>query len=306
MDAKKIIEKDLLMRKIYEYFSKHPKSKSVIIRANIMGSGKTSWKVVREGKRFNVTEVRTSKAKFFVEAPVGGQAPAQGSQPPLGMQNQTPKNSVQAKQANIQQFAQLDLPTKLAQLSTGMMLNYDTAINTLAQIVKEKSQDLVQFRRALESGINAAPLDANQKRLVSNILGILTSISNESTLMSSKQIKGKPLLKEEEEDSKKKDQQVEDPDASNPSETSLETGSEEDQASDSPTLPKFRSEEQMVLTKSLTGQTIKAADIDLRPEGGILSLDLVSTETPAQLKWFNNGKVVYVYKGRPYLIKKDI
>lgn len=71
-------------------------------------------------------------------------------------------------------------------------------------------------------------------------------------------------------------------------------------------LPKFRTEEQIVLTKSLTGQTIKAADIELKPEGGVLSLDLVSTDSPAQIKWFNNGKVVFIYKNRPYLIKKEI
>jgi hypothetical protein len=298
MEARKVIEKDLLMKKIVEYFSKSPKRKSVIIKSNL-GSGKTTWKVTKEGKVFNVVEVKTSKERFIIEAPVGGQAPSVDASAMPAQTTQQPRNSVQARQANIQQFSQLDLPTKLAQLSTGMMLNYDTAINTLAAIVKEKSQDLVQFRRALESGINAAPLDANQKRLVGNILGILTSISNESTLMSSKQVKGAMLR--EAEDTKKKDQA---PEVSNPLDTSLETSAEDD-TSIPDVLPKHRSEEQMLLTKSLTGQTIKAADIDMRPEGGILTLDLVSTESPAELKWFNNGKVVYTFKDRPYVIKKQ-
>lgn len=218
MDNNKIIQNDLLKRKIFEYFSKYPKAKSVIIKTDLFGTGKISWKVIKEKKGYAITEVKTAKQKLFLEAPVGGQSPAPGTQQPPQM----PQNSVQAKQANVQQFAQLDLQTKLAQLATGMMLNYDTTINTLAQIVKDKSQDLVQFRRALESGINAAPLDANQKRLVGNVLGILTSISNESTLMSSKQIKGKPLLKEEDENSKKKDND-ETPETSDPQDANLET-----------------------------------------------------------------------------------
>jgi hypothetical protein len=294
MEANKVIEKDLLIRKINEYFLQHPKAKSVIIKTELMGLGKTSWKVTKEGKRYNVLEVKTSKTKFILEAPVGGQAPAAAA---LGaaQPQQQPQNTVQAKQANIQQFAQLDIQTKLAQLSTGMMLTYDTAVNTLSQIVKDKSQDLVQFRRALESGINAAPLDANQKRLVGNILGILTSISNEAGLMSHRDHRGRPLLKEAEGEA---------PEESSPVTASMETSGEE-QTSNVTALPKFRTEEQMLLTKSLTGQTIKAADIEIKPGGGILTLDLVSVENPVKLKWFNNGKVVYDFKNRPYLIKKE-
>lgn len=301
MEAGRVIQKELLLRKVSEYFSRNPKAESVIVHTKLMGPGKTSWKVVKEGKNFSITEVKTSKEIFIMEAPVGGQQAATQQGDPQAMQ---PKNSVQAKQANIQQFAQLDLPTKIAQLSTGMMLNYDTAVNTLAQVVKDKSQDLVQFRRALESGINAAPLDANQKRLVGNILGILTSISNESTLMSSRQIKGRPLLKEAEEEPKKKDSQEEEPEVSNPKDTSLETSSDS-QESNVAMLPKFRTEEQMLLTKSLTGQTIKAADIELKPGGGVLTLDLVGVTSPVKLAWLNNGKVIYNFKGRPYVVKKE-
>lgn len=305
MEANKVIQKKLLLRKVSEYFSKNPKAESVVIHTKLMGPGNTSWKVIREGKKYNITEVKTSKEIFIMEAPVSGQVTATDSQ--VSSPAMQPRNSVQARQANVQQFAQQDIATKIAQLSSGMMLNYDTAINTLAQIVKDKSQDLVQFRRALESGINAAPLDANQKRLVGNILGILTSISNESTLMSSKQIKGKPHLKEAD-DSKKKDQpeeeKPEEPEVSNPGESSLETGADS-QDSDVAMLPKFRTEEQMLLTKSLTGQTIKAADIELKPGGGVLTLDLVGVTSPVKLAWLNNGKVVYNFKGRPYVIKKE-
>lgn len=115
MNANETMQKSLLKKKIVEYFSLNPKTRSVIIKTDLLGKGMTSWKVVREGDRFNVTEVATTKSKFIIEAPVGGQLPAAGSQvAALGQ----PQNSVQAKQANIQQFAQLDLPTKLAQMST--------------------------------------------------------------------------------------------------------------------------------------------------------------------------------------------
>jgi len=66
MNPKEIVKKDLLRRKINEYFSKNPNSNSVIIRADV-GDMKTHWKVVKEGKDFNIIEVNTNTKKFIFE-----------------------------------------------------------------------------------------------------------------------------------------------------------------------------------------------------------------------------------------------
>lgn len=44
------IKRALLERKIKEYFSKHPKSKSVVIKTDL-GEGKTVWRVTKEASR---------------------------------------------------------------------------------------------------------------------------------------------------------------------------------------------------------------------------------------------------------------
>jgi len=67
MNAKEIVKKDLLRRKINEYFSKHPKSKSFIIRSDA-GDSMHFWKVKKEGKRYNITEVKTKTEKYIFEA----------------------------------------------------------------------------------------------------------------------------------------------------------------------------------------------------------------------------------------------
>lgn len=67
-----IVKKDLLRRKINEYFSKNPSAKMVIIKADV-GGNKTHWKVTKEGKSFKVVEVNTVKEEYIFEAPAAAQ-----------------------------------------------------------------------------------------------------------------------------------------------------------------------------------------------------------------------------------------
>lgn len=240
----------------------------------------------------NVPTTSIQKTSLKKEEPVGGQRPAV----PLGtQQTQVPQGSVQARKANTAQFSQFDLETKLSQLP--LMLNYDTAISTLSDIVKDKSQDLVRLRKVLESEVNSSPLDAEQKKLLGNLLGVLTSVANQRTQMSSKKKSGFRLKEESELDPKKKDQ---DPNVDVEEEPGLETSSEDETAE----APINKSEEALAFSRNLKGHTIKTADIEVKPDGGLITLDLASVSTPVEIAWNKEGKVVFSFKGRPYFIKK--
>lgn len=65
-NAKEVIKKDLLRRKIKEFFSKNPNSKTIIVQAGT-GNTKTLWKVSKQKKGFNIVEVNTVKDKYIFE-----------------------------------------------------------------------------------------------------------------------------------------------------------------------------------------------------------------------------------------------
>lgn len=67
MDSKNIVKKDVLFRKIQEYFSKNPKKQSAIFHSDL--GENTYWSVKREGKSYRITEVITKRESFVVEAP---------------------------------------------------------------------------------------------------------------------------------------------------------------------------------------------------------------------------------------------
>lgn len=248
------IKKDLLRRKINEYFSKNPQRQSVIIRANIGDSSKTIWRVVREGKRYNITEVITVKENFLFEDPA---------------------------------FNSLNLQSKLTQLATGQSLNYDTAISAMVDIVKDRKQDFIQLRNAIQAGMNSSNLDVNQKKLLANLLNILDSMQKNRSVVSSGKKKQKSLS-----ENKKKILEADE----------NETAEMEPPSDTNAT--KQKSEEEMVLINSLKGQTIKSSDIELQPGGGTLTLDLVSVLSPVKLHWNNEGRVVFDFKNRPYVLRK--
>lgn len=65
-----------------------------------------------------------------------------------------------------------------------------------------------------------------------------------------------------------------------------------------------KSMEQDVLEKRLGGQTIRQASIEMKSDGGALVLDLLTTSMPARIEWDNGGKIVFMFKDRPYVIRK--
>lgn len=67
MNNKQIVKNRVLVRKISEYFQKHPEKDSVVLNANL-GESKLFWKAVREGhNKFKITEVNTSTSNFMFE-----------------------------------------------------------------------------------------------------------------------------------------------------------------------------------------------------------------------------------------------
>lgn len=59
-----------------------------------------------------------------------------------------------------------------------------------------------------------------------------------------------------------------------------------------------------ILAKRFAGQTIRTASLDVKKNGGVLHLDLVGTKSPAKLEWKANGKVVFTFKERSYILHK--
>lgn len=66
-DAENIIKKDLLRKKLTEFFAKNKDRNSVIVSTNI-GSNKTLWKATKlANKKIHVIEVNSSKEKYFFQ-----------------------------------------------------------------------------------------------------------------------------------------------------------------------------------------------------------------------------------------------
>lgn len=61
---------------------------------------------------------------------------------------------------------------------------------------------------------------------------------------------------------------------------------------------------QKVFSQRLAGQTIRNATVKLKPDGGELDIELVGSKIPAKLSWENSGKVSFVFKNRPYALRR--
>ncbi len=62
MDSKKLVKKEILLKKIQEYFAKNPSKNSAIFKAE--AGGNVYWKVQKGKKGFAVTEVSTAKSSY--------------------------------------------------------------------------------------------------------------------------------------------------------------------------------------------------------------------------------------------------
>lgn len=304
MNKKNVVKKDLLRRKIQEYFSKNPKAKSVIVKADV-GEAKTLWKVVREGvSSFRVVEVNTKREEFMLESGIAVVKEASVEFSNL---------SRQFVQAMTPPFDHVKLASTLKAVESSIGKIVDP---------KEKNEAGAMLG-ALTNMVDATTAGGGSKVQMQKTSTV--GARPASTLQSSgKKNPGKVVKEaESEKDSKKKDDKSDsepkktkpkpksepeptdklDPSAEPEGDEGLESSADLEEPQDE--LPTRQpSSEEMVVSKALTGQTIKAANIQLTPEGGEFTLDLVSAAVPAKLEWSRSGKVIFHVNGRPYVLNK--
>lgn len=287
MNKNEMIKKDLLRRKIQEYFTKNPKAKSFIVKADA-GSARTLWKVVREGKKFNVVEINTERQEFVFESGISVVQEAS-----IDFSNLS-KAFVQA----------VSPPFDHARLSQALK----TANMVIAKIVDPKEKDQVGSMIGVLTNLvdsTTAGGGSGVQRVAS------TSMSMQN---SSKKILGKVIKEEDEKNDDKEKKSVKKKESEKTATQKLDPskkpitsdieipGNNEESEDDLPT--RQPTSEEMVVAKTLTGQSIKAANVKITPDGGELELDLISSSAPSKLKWWNDGKVVFYANGRPYIINR--
>lgn len=174
--------------------------------------------------------------------------------------------------------------------------------------------------------------DPQEKSNVATMIGVLTNLVDsttnqmsrgKTTISSGKNIKGRQLREGTKEDDqneipshKKKEKAavdlnkmlpgeddkdpegVEDPHVDNTSDSELPPSQDMDGA-------KEISPEQKIISDKLGGQSIEDASLEFATDAVSVKLQLVGMKNPAILQIFKSGKVKFIYKGRPYLVKKD-
>jgi len=293
-----------LRRKIHEYFSKNPTAKSVVVKADV-GDAKTLWKVVREGTSFKVIEVNTKREEFIIES---GIAVVQEA-------------SVEFSSLSRQFVQAMTPPFDHSKLSSVLR----TANTSIQKIVDPKERtEAGAMIGALTNMVDATTAGGGSKiQMKSASTTAAPGAKPVSTLSQGIKRPGKVVKEDAAKDSKKKDDKSDsEPKKTKPKAKSEPTATDKIEPTEEPEddvgletnadmeepqdeLPvKQQSSEEMVVSKSLTGQTIKAANIQLTPDGGEFTLDLVSAAVPAKLQWSKSGKVVFYVNGRPYVLNR--
>lgn len=146
-----------------------------------------------------------------------------------------------------------------------------------------------------------APLPKTTTQTMTQTSGLPTR-----SLTTGKTVSGKVVKEADEDKPKKKD--IDEPSSIEPESDEDNQGLEtnaDDTEQEPDMLEPQKSEELTFFDETLKGQTIKASDLKLDVNGGILTLQLVSQNTPFELEWHNSGKVLFKNKGRPYILKND-
>jgi hypothetical protein len=325
-----LFKKNFLMKKVESYFKENPKSNSVLINCNL-DNKKTLWKVIKENNTFKVTEINSTKSVFILEAGTQsyikqydnpektgiGVAPVTPTPPPnSGRQGVDPAymgnaaNNQQRDQSfNAMQKMQTWLPKNGAgqfqqtlhttkDLSKTLNLMYDDMLKTYQNNEQEILGILnntyfdgagvsVKSRQDLLSPTNRAKIAAHLKAVYPDIgkTPFIERVLKENPIQQPVAQSVTPVAAG---DQKKNGN----------SDSYLSPDSEPEK------IEKQKSEEEMMIGKNLSGQTIKDAIFELNASGGLLTLDLVNTTIPAKLEWHNNGSVVFTFKDRNYTLRR--
>jgi hypothetical protein len=277
MNKETIFEKGILAKKIKEHFTKYPSATSVIVKSK-QNDGKKYWKVTKEGKNFKIVEIKTIKEEYVLEMDV-------------------PKPKKKLNEVS-SQFATISKVFSDAIVT----MDHTKLSNALRQIQPLMGQLSDPKEKEQAGAINGTlTMAVNSTTKQGSTVQVPIQRTAPTQLTTGKSNKGKSI-KEADEAPKKKD--PEEPSSINPPEEDdgLETVDGEDVSNPEEVTPE-KSEELTLFDETLKGQTIKASDLQLDVNGGVLSLQLVSSSAPFELEWHNDGKVLFRNKGRPYILK---
>jgi len=175
-----------------------------------------------------------------------------------------------------------------------LLYTYNQLAHQMDDTSKKAIKDLLSSIGISEKDFNAA--SSGQY----STFGTATGASTFRPLSNSIQ-RESVIVEDEKSDEKSKDEEEpkdkpEDKLADKPEEEPKEKESEQE---DVPSQ-RMPTEEEGVLNKALSGQTIKEAHVEFSPNGGSLTLLFVNSNIPFILQWDNSGKVGFSTKGRPY------
>lgn len=322
--VEKFIRKNALKTKIESHFKKHPKSKTLLVTSSV-GGNKVLWKVQREGKKYKITEVTSTKSEYVLEAPMGapGSPGALGGGPaPVASPAQPGQMGVkQAQGQNLNAFKSQDLSGQMSMLQSGVVpVTGQTLSAVFMHLIDKQALNMVPEIRKLFSTLGPRATDPHSKQILGSFNGVLTLLGDQGKgmgglggLVAHNAKKGK-VVREATRDEMNPQPQLEPkmPQlAKNPpsddevdDEVGLENEPEAEETPEKQEPVRQKSEEEFALQKNLTGQTIRNANVELDANGGSLTLDLVNTKIPAELKWSNTGEVTFNFKDRPYTIRR--
>lgn len=287
-NAKNLVKKDLLRRKIQEHFNKFPKAKSVIITANI-DENKTIWKVDKIKSGFSIVEVTTQKEQYIIEA-AGQNSPAFQQvvsivTPLMGNLGTTQQQAAQAR-------------------------NQVNALMPKITDPREKTQagGLLNYLGALTGGAMAATPPTTP---ISQAPGGMPVPSGKSGLTSGRFVKGKRIKEADEKKKQDDEEDIEDQEApENASETEpemeltpdqvdagLETGDvpAEQPQEDPETAPEDQPKtgEEVQLKQLVKTKPIQNIHAFVDEDGSHLVMSLGGLKNPVQFDFTPEGKITY-------------
>jgi hypothetical protein len=279
---KDFVKMELLRRKINEHFSKKPKSKILIVKANL-GESNLAWKVTRSKKGIHIVEVNTKRKEYLMEAPggpitpggtmgvggkpVGGQAPASQTQVPGQMSSKLLSDPFY-----------LDL---IAQPSAEKMA--EVLVKNLAKVSEPLLK--VVFASLMRESPNLGKL-LSDRRVVQMMgkIGSQLQASYDPSLREAPE-EEKPEDKEKEKSNKepkpldKEPEPKEDPGL----ETAVDNSAESDVQ---PELdPQMKSPAQTQLTNRVKGQVVKDMIVDSSQDGLNVSIDFATMSNNLDIEY---------------------
>ena len=273
MNKYSLIKIDLLRRKINEYFSAKPKSKSVHIKIN-EGTKSVDWHVVRVSeKKYQITETKSIFCNFLMEAP-----------PP----QPTDFNSAPSAP---------NIEDPVERLPSGDMDPWDPD-NPKGQFASLVAQ--VGLRKAMLSmpedklrqhfGIARTALKGGSTMPVPNPLGnaavppddVKLSHNTHTTMEADNPAIGINV----------DDEDINDPSIVDPVKPKKVLGA-------------VTTAEEVAIRTTLSGQTIQNVDISSGTDKFEISFALLDQKHPATLKIQKGGAVLYTYKGVNYFLQKQ-